>query len=57
MRAAIRCASSICNRIWSFQGCNQSQLSYRFDDSDVAGTFAERSGVIPLQRLGVCAAP
>jgi hypothetical protein len=42
---------------WSFQGCNQSQLSYHFDNTDVAGVFAERSGVILLQRLGACAAP
>ncbi len=41
---------------WSFQGCNQSQLSYRFDDSDVAGAFAGRIGTIPLQRIGNCAA-
>jgi hypothetical protein len=42
---------------WSFQGCSQSQLSYRFDDSDVAGAFAGRIGTIPLQRIGDCAAP
>jgi hypothetical protein len=42
---------------WTFLNCQQSQLSYRFDDSDVAGVFAERSGIIPLQRLGACAVP
>ena len=34
--------------------CDSATLRYRFDDSLVAGSFALRTRVIPLQRLGGC---
>ncbi len=34
--------------------CASATLSYRFDDSLLAGSFALRTRVIPLQRLGGC---
>jgi hypothetical protein len=42
---------------WSFLDCHQSQLSYRFDDSGVAGAYTGRIGTIALQRIGECATP
>ncbi len=42
---------------WRFVNCEQSQLTYRFDDSDVAGAFGGRVGSMTLQRIGDCAAP
>ncbi len=40
---------------WTFASCDQSELSYRFDNSEVAAAFAGRTGTISLQRLGACA--
>jgi len=42
---------------WRFIDCSHSVLSYRFDDSDVAGAYAGRQGTMELQRLGNCPSP
>lgn len=34
--------------------CDSATLTYRFDDTLVAGTFAAKTRTIPLQRLGGC---
>lgn len=38
----------------SFSGCSSAQLSYQFSSENVAGSFAGRSGQIPLVRLLPC---
>jgi hypothetical protein len=38
----------------SFSGCDTARLNYRFDDSEVAGSFAGRVGEIALIRLFAC---
>lgn len=38
------------------QSCDRLQLDYRFDDTELAGSFRGSAGSIPLQRIGACAA-
>lgn len=37
-----------------FSACDRGRLSYQFDNSGLAGTFAGKQGDIPLQRLSPC---
>lgn len=38
----------------SFTGCGSAQMSYRFDDNELAGSFAGLRGALSLRRLLPC---
>ena len=48
-------ANAVGSATLQMQGCDRARLDYRFDDTNGAGAFRARSGMLQLTRAGGCA--